>query len=53
LEPNLYPQHRGLQKITLELPPLVDPHNSKLILETDAMGDTAKDWTFWSDPVFQ
>tara|TARA_R110002096_G_scaffold427769_1_gene638767 strand:+ start:94 stop:690 length:597 start_codon:yes stop_codon:yes gene_type:complete len=53
LEPKLYPQHRGLQEITIELPPRVDPANTKLIFETDAMGDTAKDWTFWSMPRFE
>lgn len=53
LEPNLYPQHRGLQEVTLELPSLADPDNAKLIMETDAMGDSAKDWTFWSEPKFK
>jgi hypothetical protein len=53
LEPNLYPQHRGLHEVTLELPPSLNPDKVHLVLETDAMGNNSKDWTFWSMPRFE
>jgi len=53
LEPNLYPQHRGLHEVTLDLPPSFNSDNLHLVLETDAMGNNSKDWTFWSTPRFE
>lgn len=50
LEPQLRAEDRGLKDISLALPPRQHPLDAFLDFETDAMGGTSKDWTFWSDP---
>ena len=50
LEPTLQPADRGLQELALDLPERKYPLKAHLVFETDAMGSTSKDWTFWSDP---
>lgn len=53
LEPKLNPGDHGLKEITLDLPENRHPQDSFLVLETDAMGNASKDWTFWSEPQFE
>jgi hypothetical protein len=53
LEPVLHPQNRGRHEANLALPPRRQPNTAHLVFETDAMGDTTKDWTFWSTPRFE
>jgi hypothetical protein len=53
LEPGLRPVDRGLQSATLDLPVRRHPEDAHLVLETDAMGNTSKDWTLWSEPDFK
>jgi len=42
-----------LHEVTLDLPPSFNSDNLHLVLETDAMGNNSKDWTFWSTPRFE
>ncbi len=53
LEPNLHSQDLGLQHETLKLPSRKNPHNVHLVLETDGLKNSSKDWTFWSIPRFE
>jgi len=48
LKPAANPADRGLKEISLELPDRRHPQDAFVVLETDPLGDTAKDWTFWS-----
>ncbi len=50
LEPLLQADDRGLKEIRLDLPERKHPLDAFLVFETDAMGNTSKDWTFWSSP---
>ena len=50
LEPQLRDEDRGLKTVGLELPARQHPDDAYLDFETDPMGSTSKDWTFWSDP---
>jgi hypothetical protein len=50
LEPVTKPDDRGLKDITLDLPEREHAQDAFLVFETDAMGSTSKDWTFWSTP---
>jgi hypothetical protein len=50
LEPQLRGDDRGLQTLGLELPARRHPDDAFLDFETDPLGSTSKDWTFWSEP---
>ena len=50
LQPVILADDRGLKEVTVDLPVFQHPHDAYLVFETDAMGSTSKDWTFWSNP---
>lgn len=53
LDPVTSEDHRGVQHVTLELPPTVKPGAGRLILQTRPGETWAKDWTCWSIPKFE
>lgn len=52
LDPAARTDERGLQRVTVELPPRKNPAQARLVLEIVAGRDVARDWTYWSDPHF-
>lgn len=50
LEPAANPDDRGLKELSLTLPERRHPRDAFLVMETDPLGSTSKDWTFWSSP---
>lgn len=50
LEPRIRTEDRGLKEISLDLPGRQHPLDAFLDFETDPLGNTSKDWTFWSTP---
>ena len=53
LDPVTMEDHRGLQHVTLNLPPVVKPGEGRLILQTRQGESWAKDWTCWAAPRFE